>query len=272
MMRDLARLILRLTMGALLAGHGAQKLFGWFGGYGVQGTAGYLESLGLRPGRPWAVTAGVTEFGGGLLTALGLFHPIGPITLTAPMALATGRGHAGKPIWVNAGGAELPVTYTAMAGALSLVGPGRFSADRLLGIRVPWYVSLLATGATAAGVAYAMTRQPEPDQPAQESATRAEAEPMPETVRAWQEQTEHAVAHAESAERLTADADLGGAADRSGNLGSTVHEQADPTERDMARYRRAVRRSGDGSPGAGDPHVSHVPGSEVEAGETTAQA
>ena len=71
-MLDLA--LLRLTLGSLLVGHGSQKLFGWFGGYGLAGTAGYMESLGLRPGRRWAIAAGLSEFGGGLLTLLGFLN------------------------------------------------------------------------------------------------------------------------------------------------------------------------------------------------------
>jgi putative oxidoreductase len=104
-MKDLGLLVLRGTAGGLLAGHGAQKLFGWFGGYGLEGTAGWLESLGLRPAREWALLAGVGEFGGGLLTALGLFHPVGPLMLLGPMAMATGKVHWGKSIWATEGGA-----------------------------------------------------------------------------------------------------------------------------------------------------------------------
>ncbi|MEW6637937.1 MAG: DoxX family protein, partial [Actinomycetota bacterium] len=71
-MRNLAAVVLRLVVGGFLAGHGAQKLFGSFGGPGIEGTSGFMESLGLRPGKPWAVLAGLSEFGGGTLTALGL--------------------------------------------------------------------------------------------------------------------------------------------------------------------------------------------------------
>ena len=80
--------------------------------------------------------AGWSEFGGGLLTALGFMHPAGPLTLIAPMAVATGKAHAGKPIWVTSGGAELPVTNMAIAGALTLAGPGIFSLDSIFGTRL----------------------------------------------------------------------------------------------------------------------------------------
>src|SRR3712207_9565233 len=69
---DSAALVVRLGQGALLAGHGAQKLFGSFGGHGLEGTSGFMEMLGLRPGRPWALLAGLSEFGGGVPTAVGL--------------------------------------------------------------------------------------------------------------------------------------------------------------------------------------------------------
>src|SRR5438067_277777 len=117
-MKDVGLLALRLTTGGLLAGHGAQKLFGWFGGYGPRGTGGWLESMGLRPGRPSAYLAGLSEFAGGLLTALGLLHPLGPLTMMAPMSVATGKAHWGKPIWGTSGGAELPVTNMAIATAV----------------------------------------------------------------------------------------------------------------------------------------------------------
>src|SRR5829696_6772529 len=134
-MRDFARLILRLTVGLLMAGHGAQKLFGWFGGHGLEGTGGWLESLGLRPGKQWALLAGLSEFGGGLLTALGFLNPLGPLGTIGAMVMATVKAHKGKPIWVTAGGAELPVVNIAASLALGLAGPGKFSVDSLFGLK-----------------------------------------------------------------------------------------------------------------------------------------
>lgn len=151
-MKDLALLVLRLVTGGLLAGHGAQKLFGSFGGHGLEGTGGWLESMGMRPGKNWAMAAGAAEFGGGALTALGLMNPIGPILMFGPMATATRLVHWDKPVWVSEGGAELPLTNLAIGTALLLSGPGAISLDRIFGVRVPWYASLLAMGAVAAGV------------------------------------------------------------------------------------------------------------------------
>ena len=151
--RDLGVLVLRATTGGLLAGHGAQKLFGAFGGYGIEGTAGWLESMGFKPGRQWAIMSGVSEFGGGTLTALGLFHPVGPIGTLGAMTVAIRHAHWGKPIWVSEGGAELPVTNIAIVLALMMVGPGRFSLDHVLGIRVPTGLALAAATAVALGIA-----------------------------------------------------------------------------------------------------------------------
>jgi putative oxidoreductase len=152
---DLGLLVLRLAVGGLLAGHGAQKLFGAFGGNGLQGTAGWLESMGLKPGDRWALLAGLSEFGGGMMTALGFLHPLGPIATTGAMSLAAFHVHAGKPIWNTEGGAELPVTNMSAAVALALAGPGRLSLDELLGIHLPREVGVLAALGVAAGFGYA---------------------------------------------------------------------------------------------------------------------
>src|ERR671933_2463760 len=123
-MGNLAALILRAALGLLLAGHGSQKAFGWFNGPGLEGTSGFMEMLGLRPGRPWAVLASLSELGGGVLTALGLLNPVGPLGVIGAMSMATAKAHWGKPIWVTEGGAELPVFNIAASTALILGGPG----------------------------------------------------------------------------------------------------------------------------------------------------
>jgi len=161
-MRDIELLILRLTMGGLLAGHGSQKLFGWFSGPGLKGTAGWLESLGLKPGTPWATVAAASEFGGGTLTALGLLHPLGPIGTMGGMVMATAKAHWGKPIWVTQGGAELPILNLAIALTLTLTGPGRFSLDQVLGIRVPRVLVADVVIVEAVLVIIGITRPPTP--------------------------------------------------------------------------------------------------------------
>jgi len=166
-MGNLGLLLLRLVVGGLLAGHGAQKLFGAFGGPGFQKTAGHMETMGLQPGHVWASMATAGEFGGGLLMTLGLAGPLGPILTISSMVMAAVKGHWGKPIWATSGGAELPLANIAAATALLLTGPGALSLDRLFGIRIPcWLVALFAVSA-AGTVAYgAMT---EPDEQAEAS-------------------------------------------------------------------------------------------------------
>jgi len=169
-MYDVGLAVLRGVTGGLLAGHGAQKLFGAFEGPGLTGTAGFMEALGLRPGRVWGTTAALSEFGGGTLTALGLLHPLGPIGTISAMSMATAKAHWGKPIWVTAGGAELPVTNIGVAVALILTGPGAYSLDNALGIALP--KGLVAVAMLGAGVmiGYGIMQQPAPPEPAKEEA------------------------------------------------------------------------------------------------------
>jgi putative oxidoreductase len=159
---DLAALLVRVVQGSLLAGHGAQKLFGHFEGPGLEGTAGFMEMLGLRPGRPWAILAGICEFGGGVLTVLGLLNPLGPVGIIASMSMATARAHWGKPIWVTEGGAELPVTNSAISTALILNGPGKYSLDRALGVRLPAWIAPLGLVVIVLTVLYAGVEGEEP--------------------------------------------------------------------------------------------------------------
>lgn len=173
MLEDAGTLVLRGTTGSLLAGHGAQKLFGAFEGPGLKGTAGFMEALGLQPGHYWGTAAALSEFGGGALTALGLLYPLGPISAISAMAMATAKAHWGKPIWVSSGGAELPLTNMAAMLALALAGPGRYSLDRALGIKLPGWVGGVAALAAAGAVAYGVTRHPQPAPAAEEEARTA---------------------------------------------------------------------------------------------------
>jgi putative oxidoreductase len=161
-MRSLAALILRVVVGGLLTGHGAQKLFGHFSGPGLEGTSGFMEMLGLRPGWPWAVLAGLSEFGGGVLTVLGFLNPLGPLGIIAAMSMASAKAHSVKPIWVTEGGAELPVTNIAVAMALLLSGPGKISLDRALGIRLPRWLAPLGLVGILLTVLYAGVGTEEP--------------------------------------------------------------------------------------------------------------
>jgi len=169
---ETAPTIVRLVQGSLMAGHGAQKLFGSFGGPGLKGTSGLMEMLGMRPGRPWAYLAGLSEFGGGVLTALGLFNPLGPLGVIGSMSMATRKAHWGKPIWVTEGGAELPVLNIAISTALMIREPDAFSLDRLLGIRLPRWVGPVGLVAIILTVLYS---ELEPDKGPEQDGTQDEA-------------------------------------------------------------------------------------------------
>ena len=177
MVRDLGLTILRGVTGVLMAGHGAQKLFGAFDGPGLKGTAGFMEMLGLAPGNVWGTAAAASEFGGGTLTALGLLHPVGPVATISAMTMASAKAHWGKPIWATAGGAELAVVYAGSALALVFTGPGAYSLDSAFGIKLPgWMVAatmLGAGGMVGYGLMQPLPSAPQPaageSQPAAES-------------------------------------------------------------------------------------------------------
>jgi putative oxidoreductase len=132
--------------------------------------------MGLKPGKPWAVLAGASELGGGVLTALGALNPLGTLGTVGAMSMATAKVHWGKPIWVTAGGAELPVLNIAAALALGLIGPGKFSVDRAIGLCLPRR-AILVPGLVLAAVGVVSNRAQAQDQPAErEQASIAETE------------------------------------------------------------------------------------------------
>jgi putative oxidoreductase len=146
---DIGLFALHALVGALFAGHGAQKLFGLFGGHGIEGTGGFMESLGLRPGRLHATLAGGAELLGGLLLALGLLVPLAAAMLIATMVTASLTAHRGKGVWNQGGGFELPLVYGTVAFALAAVGAGELSLDSALGLDLAgagWGLAALAAG------------------------------------------------------------------------------------------------------------------------------
>src|SRR3954463_8062167 len=130
---DLALLVLRLVVGALFAGHGAQKLFGAFGGGGLEGTAGMFDNIGLRPGWLHARAAGTAEFLGGALLALGLFTPFAAAALIAVMAAAVITVHAPNGLWNTQKGYEYNLVLVAVGFTLAAVGAGSWSLDGAFG-------------------------------------------------------------------------------------------------------------------------------------------
>jgi putative oxidoreductase len=127
-------LIVRLVLGLGLAAHGAQKLFGWFGGYGLKGTGGWFESIGFRPGSLFALAAGLGEFGSGLLVALGLGGPAGPALAIVVMLVAILTVHLGHGFFVTKNGAELPLTYISGMLLLLFGGFGPYAIDAAFGL------------------------------------------------------------------------------------------------------------------------------------------
>ena len=140
---DVGLLLIRLVIGGTLILHGWNH---WLGGGKIPGTARWFEGLGLRPGRVTATVAGLSELGGGLLTAAGLGSPVGPVAIAGTMAVASAVHRASGPFAADRG-YELPVTNLAAALALAVAGPGRYSLDGLTGLRL----HRILTGIVVAG-------------------------------------------------------------------------------------------------------------------------
>jgi putative oxidoreductase len=161
---NLGRILLRLTVGSIFIEHGTQKLFGWFGGHGPDGTGQFFESVGLRPGRRNAIVAGTAEAGGGALLALGLATPVAAASLASVMLTALRTVVWRDGIKMGTGGYEILLGVSALA--LADLGPGEWSLDALLSAErrgAAWAAA--AVGAAAVGSTLAIElakRQPEP--------------------------------------------------------------------------------------------------------------
>jgi len=158
----LGLLVLRIVVGALFVGHGAQKLFGFFGGHGLDGTGAFFESLGLRPGRMMALAAGLAELTGGALFGLGLLTPLAATLLIAVMVTAIATVHGRNGIWVTDGGVEYNLVLGSIAFAVTSIGAGKWSLDHLLGLHLAgakWAVDALVVGLIA-GLATIPVRRP----------------------------------------------------------------------------------------------------------------
>jgi putative oxidoreductase len=166
---NLGRLIARAVIGGLFAGHGTQKLLGWFGGPGRRGTASMMEKLDMRPGDRHALAAGTAETLGGTLLALGGLTPVAAAMITGTMITAIRKVHYPKGVWNTAGGYEYNLVLIAATAALVETGPGSPSLDRALGIErkgAGWALAALATGAAGSALAIEAGRrfeeEPEP--------------------------------------------------------------------------------------------------------------
>ena len=173
MLLDFGLLVIRVLFGAAIAAHGAQKLFGWFGGYGLKGTGGFFEGLGFRPGTSFAAAAGLGEFGGGVSLALGLFTPLGAAAILAAMLVAIVSVHLKNGFFTMNNGVELPLLYAVSATGVALTGPGAFSLDAFFGLTFfnhPFVVaSALVLAVIGAAVPLGLRTNPQAQQLAAQS-------------------------------------------------------------------------------------------------------
>lgn len=162
---DAGLIIARLVFGLLMAAHGTQKAFGWFGGYGLAGTGGFFEQIGFRPGKFFAATAAGTEITAGLLVAVGLLGPVGPALIVSVMLVAAASVHWQHGLFAQNNGIEVPLLYGVAAISLALTGFGAYSVDSLLGLTALWTPAIVwgaLTLGTIGGVANLALRRPVP--------------------------------------------------------------------------------------------------------------
>ena len=166
-------LVLRVVVGLTLAGHGAQKLFGWWGGSGMAGWIQVVTKLRIRPAAPWAWIAALFEFGGGLLFAFGLLSPLGSLAITGAMLVAIATVHWPNGFWNGKRGYEFNLVLVASVLAVALTGPGSYSLDQALGIHLPEPLTLVVGIIAVVGgvVATLASRSP-----------KVETQPKPQTT------------------------------------------------------------------------------------------
>lgn len=171
----IGRLAARVVIGGLFVGHGTQKLFGWFGGPGLEGTEQMMGALKMQPARPNAIAAGVSEAAGGALLMAGAATPLAASSLIGTMLTAIWKVHKPKGVWVTQGGYEYNAVLIAALVALIDAGPGEVSVDAALGREEwgpGWALGGLALGAAASSAAMALGRRnASPADAAQEAAT-----------------------------------------------------------------------------------------------------
>jgi putative oxidoreductase len=131
-MVSLGLLIIRVVLGLTFVGHGAQKLFGWFGGHGIKGTGGFFESIGVKPGKVMALLAGLSELVGGALFAVGLLTPLAALLITGTMVVAIATVHGKNGYWVTENGFEYNLLIIVVVIGVALIGAGQYSFDAII--------------------------------------------------------------------------------------------------------------------------------------------
>ena len=171
---SIALLILRLGIGLIMIGHGVQKLFGWFGGPGLNRVKLGFEKQGFRPVWPWIILAIVGEVGGGLSVAFGFLTALGAAGIFGSMAMATFKNHWKNGFWLRKGGYEYTMMLLIVSIAIGLIGPGNYSLDTLFGISLPQALlfCVLALAALLV-VAYGILSSRKSSAPTQQNVSKA---------------------------------------------------------------------------------------------------
>jgi putative oxidoreductase len=164
MLVSLALLVLRLVVGLTLAGHGAQKVFGWWGGPGMKAWSEGVAKMRIRPAIPFAWLAALAELGGGLVLALGFLSPLGSLAIIGTMLVAIATVHWPNGFWNTKRGYEFNLTLIAAVVAVGLAGPGTYSIDQAIGFHLPEPATfLIGVAAVILGVAGMLAfRSPKP--------------------------------------------------------------------------------------------------------------
>ena len=160
-------LLIRLVVGLILAAHGSQKLFGWFGGWGIEGTGKAFAQMGFVPGRRSAILAGLAETGAGLLLVLGAASPLAAAIAGSVMLVAIVSAHLKQGFFTSNGGYEFPLLLGLAALSLAFTGPGRVSVHALLGLGTAGWVwgAAAVVAAIGAGGVQLASRRPIAAQP-----------------------------------------------------------------------------------------------------------
>jgi putative oxidoreductase len=166
MFTSIALLIARILLAWIFVAHGSQKLFGWFGGYGLKGTGGFYEGLGMKPGVFFAFVSGLAEVAGGVLTGLGWLNPVGPALIISVMVVAIVTVHVPKGFWLSKGGYEYNLACIAGSLAIAGGGVGAYALDSVapLGLmgepNVGWIIVVAAVAGSL--LTLAVRRAPKP--------------------------------------------------------------------------------------------------------------